>query len=370
MPISRVLSAYVGRVFLSSTLAALAGLLAVVALFDLIELMRRAAGRQEVAFGDLATITALRLPFLAIEILPFAILLGGLFCFWRLTRSSELIVARAAGVSAWQFLALPVLAAVALGAFATTALSPVSASMLARAERLDSALLRGGAGVLGLAGGGIWVRQPDSSVPGGGWAIFRGRRVQLAGATLRLADVSVFRLDRDDRFHSRIEAAEAVLEPGRWVLRGAVSVAVERPREPLPEVTIPTELTVERLQESLAPPDTLSFWALPRFIALLEQAGFSSLKHRLRYQALLALPLLAGVMVLVAAGFSMRPARRGGVALAIAAGVGAGVALFVLTKVVGEFGGSGAIPVALAAWTPSAVGLALAVAMLLHLEDG
>jgi lipopolysaccharide export system permease protein len=75
-------------------------------------------------------------------------------------------------------------------------------------------------------------------------------------------------------------------------------------------------------------------------------------------------------MVLVAAGFSMRPSRRGGVGLAIAAGVAAGVALFILSKVVGEFGGTGTIPVTLAAWTPAGVGLALAVAMLLHLEDG
>lgn len=370
MRITRVLSTYVGRIFLASTLSALAGLLAVVALFDIIELMRRASGRQDVAFGDLAAITALKLPFLALEILPFAILLGGLIAFWRLTRSSELIVARAAGVSAWQFLAVPVLLAVGLGVFATTALSPVSAMMLARADRLDAALLRGGVGAFGLSGGGLWVRQPDPSIEGGGSAILRGRRVDLAGSTLRLQNVSVFRLERDDRFHSRIEADEAVLEPGRWVLRNAASVAVERPREPVAEVAIPTELTVERLQESLAPPDTLSFWALPRFIAVLDQAGFSSLKHRLRHQALLALPLLTGVMVLVAAGFSMRPSRRGGVGLAIAAGIGAGVALFVLTRVVGEFGGSGTIPVVLAAWTPSAVGLALAVAMLLHQEDG
>jgi len=369
MRITRVLSLYVGRIFLSSTLAVLGALLAIVALFDLIELMRRAAGRTEVAFGDLAGITALKLPFLAIEILPFAILLGGLIGFWRLTRSSELIVARAAGVSAWQFLAVPVVLAVSLGAFATTALSPLSAMMLARADRLDATLLRGGAGAFGLSGGGLWVRQPDATLPGG-WTIIRGQRVELAGQELRLRGVTVFRLGADDGFLSRLEAEGAMLEPGRWVLRNAASVAVERPREPIAQVTIPTELTLARLQESLAQPETLSFWALPRFIAVLEQTGFSSLEHRLRFQALLALPLLAGVMVLVAAGFSMRPSRRGGVGLAIAAGIGAGVALFVLTKVVGEFGGSGTIPVTLAAWAPVSVGLALAVAMLLHLEDG
>jgi lipopolysaccharide export system permease protein len=369
MRITRVLSSYVGRIFFASTLSVLAGLLAIVALFDVIELMRRASGRTEVGFGDLAGITALKLPFLAIEILPFAVLLGGLVAFWRLTRSSELIVARAAGVSAWQFLAVPVLAAIGLGLFATMALSPVSAILLARADRLDAALLRGGAGSFGLAGGGLWVRQPDSNSPGG-WAIIHGNRVELAQGELRLAGVSVFRLTAQDTFHSRIEAEGGTLADGRWMLRNAASVGVERPREPLAEVAIPTDLTVERLQDSLAPPDTLSFWALPGFIAILEQAGFSSLKHRLRFQSLLALPLLAGVMVLVAAGFSMRQARRGGVGLAIAAGVAAGVALFILAKVVGEFGGSGTIPVTLAAWTPASVGLALAVAMLLHLEDG
>lgn len=369
MRITRVLSSYVGHIFFASTLSVLAGLLAIVALFDVIELMRRASGRGEVGFADLAGITALKLPFLAMEILPFAILLGGLIAFWRLTRSSELIVARAAGVSAWQFLAVPVALAVGLGLFATMALSPLSAMMLARAERLDASLLRGGTGTFNLAGGGLWVRQPDADIPGG-WAIIHGERVELSGSTLRLSDVTVFRLSGDDRFRSRLQATTGTLERGRWVLRQAASVAVERPREPIDEISIPTDLTVERLQESLAPPDTLSFWTLPRFIQVLEQSGFSSLKHRLRYQALLALPLLAGVMVLVAAGFSMRPSRRGGVALTIATGVAAGVALFILSKVVGEFGGSGTIPVTLAAWTPAGVGLALAVAMLLHLEDG
>ena len=59
------------------------------------------------------------------QILPFAVLLGGMLCFWRLTRSSELIVARAAGISAWEFLAAPTLCALLFGAIATGGVSPV-----------------------------------------------------------------------------------------------------------------------------------------------------------------------------------------------------------------------------------------------------
>lgn len=369
--VPRVLAIYVGRVFVASTLSVLAGLIAIVALFDLIELTRRAAGRAEVPFGRLAEITALKLPFMSIEILPFAVLVGGLVAFWRLTRTSELIVARAAGLSAWQFLAAPVAAGALLGIVATTAVSPVSAMFYARAERLDSVLLRGGSGTLGLAGGGLWIKQRDDGIVPGGSAILNGARIAaVADDRLVLERISVFRLDPEDRFLGRIEADRAVLEPGRWRLENAAEIGQERMGPRQPALPLPTDLTLERLQEGLAPPDTLSFWALPGFIRLLEEAGFSAQRHHLRFNALLALPLLAGTMVLVAAGFSMRPTRRGGVGLMIGAGLAAGFSLFILAKVVGEFGVSGALPVVIAAWTPAGVGLMLAVAMLLHLEDG
>ena len=132
----------------------------------------------------------------------------------------------------------------------------------------------------------------------------------------------------------------------------------------------PTDLTPDRIENSFASPDTLSFWALPGFIAVLEQAGFSAVRHRLHFQSLLALPVLAAAMALLAAGFSMRSTRRGGVAQMIGAGVAAGFALFVLDKITSEFGEAGTLPVELAAWAPTIAGLMLALALLLHLEDG
>ena len=66
----------------------------------------------------------------------------------------------------------------------------------------------------------------------------------------------------------------------------------------------------------------------------------------------------------------MRPARRGGVARMLGSGVAAGFVLFMISKMAEEFGQSGALPVMLAAWVPAAAGLMLAVALLLHMEDG
>ena len=48
----------------------------------------------------------------------------------------------------------------------------------------------------------------------------------------------------------------------------------------------------------------------------------------------------------------------------------AGFALFVVSKIAEEFGQTGALPVILAAWVPAVSGMMLAIALLLHTEDG
>ncbi len=364
------LSFYVGRVFLVSVLSLIAGLMLLVSMFDFIELLRRAATRTHVGFATLASIAGLRIPFIVMEILPFGILLGGILAFWRLARSSELVVSRATGLSIWQILMAPVMIAVLLGATATFALSPLSSIMKARAEQLENIYLRTAAGPMSLTGGQLWLRQIDRTLDPPGIVILHANNVSLRQMKLELAGVSIFRLDAEDRFLSRIEAPRAELQHGFWRLTDAREILPDRTPSAPQTIDLPTDLTTDRVQESFASPDTLSVWKLPGFISLLNTSGFSSIRHRLHLQALLALPLLAGVMALVAAGFSMRTSRRGGVMKMIGSGIAAGFALFIITKIANEFGQSGGLPVPLAAWAPVGAGFLLAVALLLHLEDG
>lgn len=370
MPIALTLSLYVARVFSLAAASMLAALTAVVALFDFIELLRRSAQRPDATFAIVSQIGLLRLPWLAMQILPFAVLLGGILAFWRLTRSSELIVARAAGVSAWGFLAGPVFCAIAFGGIATAAVSPISAAMVSRAEALDNVYLKAGGGPLALTGGQLWLRQADRGLDPQGVAILHAMSVAVKDNELNAKAVSVFRLDSRDHLLERIEATQATLDPGNWALANARTLTPGRLPDAPRQIDLPTNMTVDRVQESFAEPDTFSVWALPEFIRLLERSGFSAIRHRLQFQTLLALPLLCGTMSLLAAGFSMRPARRGGVASMIGSGVAAGFALFVVSKVAEEVGSSGALPPVLAAWAPAAAGLLLSLALLLHLEDG
>src|ERR1700744_3710536 len=99
MRLPLTLSLYIGRQFLVGIALAFAGMLVIVALGDLVELIRRTAdvqGRQ-IPFTVITEMLLFRTPFTGIRILPFAVLIGGMLALTRLTRTNELIVARAAG---------------------------------------------------------------------------------------------------------------------------------------------------------------------------------------------------------------------------------------------------------------------------------
>jgi len=364
------LSTYFGRQFALAVMVMLFALALLVALFDFLELLRESALAPQASFGIVAEIEILRLPWSFMQILPFAVLLGGIYAFWRLARSSELVVARAAGISAWQFLTGPVLLACLFGMGGTALLSPLSAMTYSRAETLDNIYLKPHGGPLSLNGGDLWVRQADTGLTPKGVAVVHAKDVRLHDHILEADTVTILRLDPQNTLLARIEAVRATLNDGHWALAGVNVLRPDAVPQYAQNLDFPTDLTVNRVQESFASPDSLSFWALPGFIALLKRSGFSTIQHELAFQALAALPLLCATMALVAAGFSMRPSRRGGAATMLASGVGCGFALFMVSEVANQFGTSGAIPVLLAAWAPSVAGLFLALALLLHLEDG
>ena len=365
MRLSPTLSLYIGRQFLIWFGVFFAGLASIIYVADTLELLRRAASKPDVSLGAILEMALFKLPHTAEALTPFAILFSGIMAFWRLTRSNELVVARAVGVSVWQFMLPAVAAAVVLGAVKVTVFNPIAAAMLARYEAVEARTLRGQVNQLAIAPSGLWLRQTG---PEGGQAIMHAAKV--VGTVGQLQRVTVLMYNSDNSFSARLDAASARLEPGYWRLEDTFYAASGQPAERIGSYSLATQFTVDKIQESFARPETMSFWALPGFIDLLQRAGFSAIRHRLYLQSLLAGPLLLSAMILIAATFSLRPARRGGVGTMIGLGVGAGFLLYFVSDLVFALGLSARIPVVLAAWAPAVISSLLGLAMLLHMEDG
>jgi len=365
MHLSWTFSRYFSRLFLSAVGISFLICLAIIFLADFVELLRRTTSKDDIGLSIVISMALLRLPSLGAEVLPFAVLIGGMASLLRLNRSQELVVARAAGVSVWQFLMPAVFVAFFIGVIAVTVYNPVAATMVSQFGQLESKYIKGRASLLSVAQTGFWLREADAT----GKSVVHALRGSSTDG-IELQDVIIFRYTIDDVFSGRLDAASAVLRPGYWQLTDAW--LAEPTGQPTFHDTyqLPTELQPERVHESFNRPETISFWDLPEFIELAEEAGFSARQHRIHFYSLLASPILFCTMVLVAATFSMRISRLGGVGQLVVAAIFAGFMLFFLTRLSLAFGSSGIIPPILAAWAPTLIAMLLGLSALFHLEDG
>jgi lipopolysaccharide export system permease protein len=337
----------------------------IVFLLDYVELIRRGGTRSGATLAVLLEMAALKQPYMAQQIMPFAILFGAMLAFWRMTRSNELVVARSAGVSVWQFLTPPVLSALAIGIAMVTVFNPIASATRLIYDQLENRVLRNNGEQLTLSRSGLWLRQSDER---GMPSVIHAEHLLPGGITLE--DVLILFFDKEDRLIGRIDAKQARLEDGHWQVTSGTRWEPGHAQEPFAEFAVETNMTASKIEQSFASPETMSFWELPGFISLLEQSGFATQRHRLEYNALLARPFLLAAMVLIAATFSLRMQRRGGTTLMIAAGIASGFTLFLLSYVVFALGQSSTIPVNLAAWTPAGVSWLIGASLLLYLEDG
>jgi lipopolysaccharide export system permease protein len=360
--IGSTLGRYMALRFAKTVLATFGGVFALIFTIDLVETLRR-TGDSPKATGLLMTMLSLfHTPTIAEQVLPFAVLFGAMIAFLNLSRRLELVVARAAGVSVWQFLTPPIGVALLLGILSVAFYNPASAYLKQRADQIEAKIF-GQAGQLS-SSAGLWIRQKSVD----GQAIIRAEKATEGGAAL--SGVTVFGFDPDGRFEERIDAASAALRRGYWRLEDAKVVTPGIETQAVGAYLLATNLTAREVSQSFTAPETVPFWSLPALAEQTERAGLDAAAYRLRYQELLARPLMLAAMVLVAASFSLRFFRMGGVGLMVSGGVAAGFVLYVCTKLVGDLGGAGFISPTVAGWSPALVGCLCGVLALLHQEDG
>jgi lipopolysaccharide export system permease protein len=296
--------------------------------------------------------------------MPFCILIGAMTCYLALSRRLELVVARAAGVSAWQFISPALGSAIVLGILATIAYNPMSANLREISKRMEAELFgsASGGGIQDAAG--FWLNQVNNE---GQWIINAARSEQQG---VRLTGLTVFRFDPALQFKERIEAREASLEEGRWVFKSARRYSLDSPPVEQETFYVSTTLTQAQVRNSFSTPETVSFWQLPSYIRSSESSGFATAGYRLQYHKLIAQPFLLAAMVMVAASVSLRFFRMGGVQKMVLSGVGAGFLLYVLSKVTEDLSKAELMHPIAAAWLPVCVGGLTGFLALLYQEDG
>ncbi len=365
MPIvGGTLARYFGLRFLSTVLLVFAGVFLLVALLDYIELMRRAGDVPNVSAILVAETSLFRVPQVTERVLPFCVLIGAMSCYLNLSRRLELVIARSAGMSAWQFISPALVVAFLIGIFATTIYNPIAAILQERSKRYEAELFAQQIAEFTNPNAPFWASQSTAS----GQAIINAQTSRNQGVTL--TGVTIMVLDGANHFRQRIEAHSAVLEPGVWRLSDVRIYALGKLPVERDVYLLKTSLTPEQVRESFATPETVPFWELPLYIKIAEHAGLAAAGYRLQFQKLLARPFLLAAMVFLAAAVSLRFFRFGGVQKMVLSGVAAGFLLYVLSKITDDMSKAGLMHPVAAAWLPVLVGGLTGFVALLYQEDG
>lgn len=363
------LTLYISRRFLWAVMLVTLVFTGLLLPIDLMEQLRR-LDTPDATLGDGLHLALLNLPAALYQILPLTVVLATLALMLGLARTSELVVMRAAGRSALRSVMAPVATAFLLGALALIIVNPIVAATQKEYERVSNSYRTGLSSILSISPEGVWLRQGNSE----GQTVIRADRSSLDGTVLFNATFLAF--DAAGTPIRRVDANRAELQAGEWLLNRAKSWPLATSRNPERDSTvelrmrIPSDLTQDQIRDSFGVPSAIPIFQLQAFIARLDAAGFSARQHRVWLQMELSNPFMLAALVLVGAAFTMRHTRTGNSGLMVLFALLLGFTIFFLREFAQVMGENGQLPVALAAWAPPIAATCIALAFMLHLEDG
>ncbi len=364
--IGKTLYFYISFKFLKILLAMVLGLGFLIITVDFIEQLRKSANIEDVSLLSLYTISLLRAPTFIEKAFPFACLFAAMITLTQLNLKMELVVARAAGISASHFL-LPIsISAVLVGILVATLYNPFAIKAFERSEDLSAEVLRKNPRkTSNITKRGYWIKQEDEN---GGSSIINAQIARNSGRILD--NVSIVRFDNNWKIIGRLDAKQAVHQKDSWLLNQVSKADDSGKNIELGSMKLKTRLTEDELLGISAKPDAISFWKLRETSKRVEKSGTNGRPYMVQFHSLTALPLFLLAMVIVAATVCLRFVRFGQVGRMIMGGILSGFVLYTITSLITALGSNGVVTPALAAWAPGLVATLFGMSILLHQEDG
>jgi lipopolysaccharide export system permease protein len=357
---SNTIAWYTAKMLLVRSAAFLIGLIVILESLDLLGESGKilaAAGNGE---AELWTYVSLRIPQLVQLFLPFSVLLATLVTLATLNQNSEVVIFKAAGISAHQILAPLFIAAfgIAVANFA------FNERITTRATQTLKVWQENGYQKLPKEKKPIaesWVR--------GGDDLFRALTVSGVGSATVLNGVTIY--DRQDNKLMRVVMAQTARPQGDgWDLTRARVFDVARGTlTPVPALHFTTPVVPRQFTTTSINPAWIPLWDLWPQIAEQRAAGkpvdtlVAAAWHKISG------PLSTMLMPLLGAVAAFGLARSGRLFVRAVIGMFLGFAFFVADNFMLAMGNFGTVPPVMAAWAPFVLFLLIGEAVLIRTEE-
>lgn len=359
------LDKYIFTQALYGLLIALSAICVAIILVDLVEQLRAISGIKDAGFGTALYFTGLRLPGLVQQTTPLTVLIASILTFTGLSRRSEIIAMRSAGISAWRFLAPLGTLAVGLGLVIVLIIGPIAAQLNQKYENIKSNLNSNIVTTLPNSTSRNWTTMPTKN----GQVIIYGTLENLNNGQKSYKNGAIFEYQKDGiNFIRRIDARDIIIGEKEIIANNAMVSATGIAN--IENVNINIELSKDSRDSTNMDVKSLPIWEIPDAAKKAKASGGSPNKFWLQFYKLLALPITMLSMALFAGLMSIGLDRSGGKIQSVAIAIFVGFLMFFLGDMTGLLATSGILPPFIAAFCPPIFILAATLAFFSMREDG
>lgn len=338
------------------------GFMTLIYLITFVEMLRKTSTDGTISFWEQVKLTALQIPMIMEQIIPFCILIAGLWTVTSLTQTSEMTVAKSAGISLWRIGVMFGSIGLLVGAVMIFIINPYATALISQYYH--------------------WENNYNHSVTD-----FKERLIlqdkaviitaeQFSAYHKSFSDVGLYYLDKKDVVIQAYYAPKATFDSQKNILhlenaKGFSSKDKVLKNYPLlknHDLFFP-ELKYFLNKQSKAE-DLYDIYAYPQMMKRTGESGLSVTSLQTHYFRLLFTPFLCAMMVVIAVVATPRSARSGHIILNVFLGLMAGFLFYALDLIVIMFGNQGIFPPLLACLFAKMIVMIASVFVIIHRDYG
>ena len=296
------------------------------------------------------------IPSLLYNMLPFIILLSGIWFFLHIRKTDEIIAMKISGMSNLSIILVPSILSIILGIFFITLVNPVTSTLVKKYESTKGSFEKDQDYLAAITSNGIWIKEKNN--------IIKSSKLNKNS----LLNVSIYEFDNNDNFLKRFEAESADISSRNWILKNVKIIDKDGKsiEENTSNIIYKSIYDVKKIKSLYSNLDTISFWNLQNEIKLLENRGYSTREMRSKLQQSLAFPFFLLSMIFLGGVITLGTQSKDSNWKYVFIALFASVLIFYFNRFSAALGKTDKLSIEVSVWMPVIIIFILSAVGLIH----
>ena len=244
-------------------------------------------------------LSSIMVPSLLYNMLPFILLISGIWFFRKIKKSDEVTAMKISGMSNLSVIIVPSIISVLIGILFITSINPITSVLVKKYETIKGSYERDKDYLAAITKNGIWIKEKDSQKNN----IIRSENLMNES----LMNITIYQFDKNNNFDRRIEAESANISSLNWILKN-VRIIDDKGKilsKNVKNISYTSIYDLDKIKSLYSNLETVSFWKIGSEIKLLEERGYSTKQMETKLHRSFAFPFFLLAMVLLSGVFTL-----------------------------------------------------------------